>query len=239
MWNMIDLHCHLVPFVDDGAANLDEALELLYMEQEQGVQEICVTPHLRDGMFMTDDEKVRYNFQRISRLCEDEELGLKLHLSREYYYDDAFVERLPTGAVIPMGNTRKTLLMEFSYYSELDELVDAAEFVQQEGYRPLFAHVERYFPFQDDPIGAAQTLKDAGALLQLNADSILGLDGRREKRASRELLKKHLADVVASDAHETSIRVPHLEKCRKFLEKKFGREYAMLLLHDNPISILG
>lgn len=235
---MIDIHCHLVPFVDDGAANLDEAFELLCMEQEQGVQEICVTPHLRDEMFMTDDDKVRYNFERLSRLCKDEGLSVKLHLSREYYFDEAFEDRLPTGELIPMGTAIKTLLVEFPYYSDLDELVDAAEYVSEEGYRPLFAHVERYRPFQDDPIGAAQTLKKAGVLLQLNADSILGLDGRREKKASRELLKNHLADVVASDAHDTSIRVPHMEKCRRFLEKKFGREYAMLLLHNNPISIL-
>lgn len=213
---------------------MDEALELLEMEARQGVEVLCLTPHLRDEMFDTPDRKILTIFERLNQAKEENEIPIDLHLSREYYYDSQFRKLLAEGQVIPMGN--HYLLIEFSYRSPFEVLEEAAREVLDAGYHPIFAHVERYFTIQDDPEQAAKLI-DMGVRLQLNTNGILGNDGHREKKTCKYLLKKRYIFAVASDTHDSSVRVPHWEKCRKYLERKFSREYAQELMHDNPLSI--
>lgn len=235
---MVDLHCHLMPYVDDGAMTMDVAEELLEMEVEQGVHTVCFTPHLRDEMFMTTDEKVWSCFERLQNLVAEKGLPLELYLSREYFYDRHFKRQLQARQVLPMGHRVKTLLVEFSYHDELEDILEAARVVLDAGYVPLFAHVERYLPFRQDPIGTATQLRELGVLLQVNAGGVLGRDGWPRKWICKRLLKNQLVDVVASDTHDPDYRRPNLDKCRLLLEKKYGRSYAWQLLHETPLGIL-
>lgn len=233
--NIIDIHCHILPYVDDGAANLEEALTLLQLEAQQGVTEICLTPHLRHKMFESSDEKLREKFNQLQDAAWDQNIPIKLHLSREYYYDDHFKKALKEKNVLPMGGD--VLLTEFSYSSDYQALHAAAEEILNAGFIPLFAHVERYKAFQDDP-DCGKPLVEMGVLLQMNADSIIGQDGRKTKLLSERLLKTGCIHVVASDAHDTENRVPNLKKCADYLEKKIGRAGTHRLMHDNPLAIL-
>lgn len=232
---MIDIHCHILPYVDDGAFDMDVALELLEEEADQGVSRICLTPHLRQDMFETPDKKILTIFERLKKTVEEEEIPIALNLSREYYYDANFHRCLSSGQVIPLGG--KVLLVEFSYSTDYRLLEEAALDVLAAGYQPMFAHVERYYAIQENP-ELAERLLALGVRLQVNAGSILGSDGRHEKKTARYLLKKNYVFAVASDTHDPRFRAPNLGKCSRFLEKKFGREYAQKLLHDNPLSIL-
>ena len=233
--NIIDIHCHILPYVDDGAANLEEALTLLQLEAQQGVTEICLTPHLRHKMFESSDEKLREKFNQLQDAAWDQNIPIKLHLSREYYYDDHFKKALKEKNVLPMGGD--VLLTEFSYSSDYQTLHAAAEEILNAGFIPLFAHVERYKAFQDDP-DCGKPLVEMGVLLQMNADSIIGQDGRKTKLLSERLLKTGCIHVVASDAHDTENRVPNLKKCADYLEKKIGRAGTHRLMYDNPLAIL-
>lgn len=231
---MIDLHCHILPYVDDGAFDMDVALELLEMEAEQGVTQICLTPHLRSEMFETPDKKILAMYDRLRQTAEENGIPVVLNLSREYYYDPQFRRALSAGQVIPMGG--QVLLVEFSYNSDFSVLEEAAQAVFAAGYQPMFAHVERYRVIQKNP-DLVERLMDMGVRIQVNAGSILGSDGRYEKKTARYLLKNFLVFAVASDAHDPRSRVPNLGKCWKFLEKKFSRDYAEELLYTNPLSI--
>lgn len=232
---MTDIHCHLLPYVDDGAFDMDEALELLEQEAGQGVDTVCLTPHLRQDMFETPDSKLLTMFARLNQAAAENSIPIRLFLSREYYYDSQFRQLLRDNRVMPMAG--KVLLVEFSYGSNWEDLLEAAQLVQEAGYRPMFAHVERYRVIQHDP-GVIQTLLAQGVLIQVNADSILGRAGFREKKTARQLLKNRAVTVVASDAHDCRLRTPNLQKCRTYLERKFGRDYARELLETNPRSIL-
>lgn len=234
--NYVDIHCHIMPYVDDGAATMEEALQLLTMEAEAGVTELCLTPHLRDNMFNSPDEKILYNFARLNQARQKAGIPVRLHLSREYFYDSRFKELLAARKVIPMGR-KWFLLVEFSYNSPFSELADAAHRVKQAGFVPLFAHVERYHAIQQNPSKAA-VLAEQGVRLQLNASGILGKDGHLMKKTCHTLLKERLIFAVASDTHDTVRRAPDLQKCGKYLEKKFGREYTEELMYTNPLSIL-
>lgn len=233
---LIDIHCHLIPYVDDGAYDLDEAGELLEEEVRQGVRRICLTPHLRRGMFETTDEEIEKRFAQLQQLAAERQLPLWLYHSREYHADSLFRARLEEGRVRPLGEG-DTLLVEFGYHFELAEMLSALQMVRLAGYRPLVAHVERYDAVQRDA-ALAQKLADAGAMLQLNAGSILGREGLRQKHLCARLIRQGLVRVVASDAHDLEQRKPELAACASHLERKYGRETAKRLLSVNPLGIL-
>ena len=228
---MIDLHCHLLPYVDDGASVLDEARELLAMEAEQSVKEVNITPHLRQGMFETPDEVIQRQFER---LCQQPEANnLALHLSREYHIDSLFWEKLQEGSILPIG--KNTILAEFSSQHSAEQILSAAKEIMAAGYTPLVAHVERYPAATVDVI---EQLHQTGALVQVNADAVLGYDGRMVRRFVHGLLQSDLVDVIASDAHSTDFRPPRLRECYAYLTRKYGVEKAEQLLQKTPAKIL-
>ena len=233
---MADIHCHLMPYVDDGAYDRDECLELLRMEAAQGVRTICLTPHLRADMFESTDAEIAEHFELVRELVRENALPLTLYHSREYHCDRLFRKRLQEGSLRPLGKGR-TILLEFGYRHSDAEILEAVDRVRKSGWRPLIAHVERYQPLQRR-WGFARDLKEAGALLQLNAGSVLGREGFLQKQLCKRLLQNDLADVVASDAHDPRTRLPELEKCAEHLEKHYGPGAARKLLRDGPLAIL-
>ena len=205
---LADIHCHLMPYVDDGAYDEEECLELLKREAEQGVRTICLTPHLRADMFESSDETVLEHFALVQDLAREAGLPLKLYHSREYHFDRIFRSRLERGDLRPLGEG-KSLLVEFGGRHTEEDLLTAAAMVRAAGWQPVFAHVERYTPLRRDGAFAAE-LREAGVLLQINAGSVLGREGLGQRQLVKKLLQKGLVDVIASDAHDTQIRVPEL-----------------------------
>lgn len=234
--DLVDLHCHLIPYVDDGAYNEEECLELLKQEAAQGVRTICMTPHLRADMFESTDEQVAEHFSMAEELAREAGFPLTLCYSREYHYDRLLRTRLQTKDLLPLG-TGNTLLVEFGGREDEAEMLEALDRVRRAGYIPLIAHVERCLAIHED-WAFAHDLRGAGALLQINAGSVLGREGLRQKLLTRRLLQKNLVTVIASDAHDSEIRVPELGLCAAHLESKYGRGLAERLLRDNPMAIL-
>lgn len=233
---LTDIHCHLMPYVDDGAYDREESLELLRMEAEQGVRTICLTPHLRADMFESSDEAITEHYELMRELVREAALPLRLYHSREYHVDRIFRSRLERGDLRPLGEG-KTLLIEFGGRHSEEDMLEAVTQVRGAGYQALIAHVERYAPLRRDWAFALE-LREAGALLQLNAGSVLGREGLGQKQLAKKLLQKDLADVIASDAHDTRVRTPELALCAQQIEKKYGRGLARRLLCDAPKAIL-
>ena len=233
---LADIHCHLMPYVDDGAYDEEESLALLKMEAAQGVRTICLTPHLRADMFETTDEEIQRHFEMVQRLAEEAALPLELCCSREYHYDRFLRSRLKNGNLRPLGQGN-TILVEFDGRQEAQDMLEAVAQIRRAGWVPLIAHVERYAALYED-WELARTLQRAGAYLQVNAGSVLGREGLRQKQMAKRLLQNDLVYVIASDAHDTEIRVPELSRCAEYLEKKYGRGTARRLLRENPLSVL-
>ena len=228
---MTDLHCHLLPYVDDGARDLEEAERLLSLEAEQGVTTLCVTPHLREGMFETPDEAIEKQFARLRPMAEEK--GVRLYLSREYHYDRLFWEKLRAGEVLAIGGG--VLLTEFSSAHSPEQMLGAVEEIRAYGLIPLVAHVERYPATNEEFTGE---LRAAGAVIQVNADAVLGYDGRYIKRLVWSLLKTDAVDVIASDAHDTAFRPPRMRACYDRISKKLGPSRAERLMRINPERLL-
>lgn len=235
MKEIADIHCHLLPYVDDGAMDLEEAMELLREEHRQGVYTVCLTPHLRTKMFETPDEKIQQQFERLNEMQRREGLNLRMHLSREYFCDKMLFKRIRNGKILPLGNNH--ILLEFSTVLPFSEMKKRVEECISLGYHPLIAHIERCYAVREDKQRAEQLIQ-LGAKLQVNAGSILGKEGLRKKWLTHWLLKQGLVYAVASDAHDMEYRVPLLEQCHAYLTKKYNSEFADTVLRKNPLDLL-
>ena len=237
MLGIADIHCHVLPYVDDGAQHKQESMRLLKMQYQQGVRTICFTPHLRHGMFETPDEEIIYQFERLKERVGTLTRRVDFYLSREYFCDSAFIQKMEHGELIPYGNGN-FILTEFSHGYTEQQIVDYINLVLQHGYRPLIAHVERYPALTESPTQIKELIA-MGAKIQMNAGSILGKEGMRQAAWCRRLLKERLVHVIGSDAHDTEMRPPQLEKCANYLERKVGSDYTKQLMRFNPYKILG
>ena len=242
MRNLYDIHCHLVPYVDDGAFTMEEAMELLEMQYEQNVRTIIVTPHARTRMFETPEEKVESRFLKLKKAAAADPMlkELRLYLGREYYCDKTFRELLESGEFVRTMGPTKAVLIEFSTQGTMtiDYMVQSVEMLIRKELIPVIAHVERYVPVQENPENL-RTLKELGAWIQVNSASILGKEGWRSKRLAMKILKAGLADLIASDAHHVEFREPNLGDCARFIERKLGASEAERLFQKNPAKLLG
>lgn len=231
---MVDIHCHLIYGVDDGAASFDVSETMLADAARQGITDIIATPHYREGMFPYDVDTVLNNYYRVSETAE--RLGLRLFLGCEYHADYDMLGNLRNKRVATLAGSNY-VLVEFSYSSSYINVHNKINELISEGYIPVIAHAERYGIFQKDP-GLLMQFREMGAYVQLNADSILGTDGGTIRRTCKKILKEDLADIVASDSHDMKERRNRMYECRKLLEKKLGNANANRLFEKVPRMII-
>jgi protein-tyrosine phosphatase len=199
---MRDMHCHILPGVDDGAQSLDESLSMLAAARKAGITQIVCTPHCRDPYFdydamwdafellkqeAGDDVALSMGFEvNIAKLCE-----LGMHWIDHLAFDetDEFLLELETGASAGMYGFYERVIVE----------------IQSRGYEVVIAHPERYRAVQEDP-EVAQQLVRMGCKLQASSDFITG--GRwstgAEKKPAKRLFKEGLYSYIASDAHNVA-----------------------------------
>ncbi|MEZ3433935.1 MAG: PHP domain-containing protein [Lachnospiraceae bacterium] len=231
---MIDIHCHALYGVDDGAANIEESAAMLKQAASQGVEAVVLTPHYRHGMFPYPKERIWEHFEKLKPTAE--EIGMELYLGCEYHVNSRIVEALTSGRCLSLAEG-DFVLTEYSFDTEYSYINEQTRKLLSCGYIPVVAHVERYGCFLKNPKLCAE-LADTGAYIQVNADSILGLTGRTAERFCKKLLKHEWVDIVASDAHGIKNRASHLGECQEYIIKKYGKDYAELLLEHNPQRII-
>ena len=231
---MIDIHCHLLYGVDDGADTVDMSLAMLQDAASQGITDMILTPHYRKGMFPFDKFTIMANFETILPKAAD--IGIRLHLGCEYHANADMVTNLKNDRALTLAGT-DYVLAEYSHDSTLLQIQNSLDDLLSNGYIPVIAHAERYGIVDKDPAILA-LFGQMGALVQINADAILGLDGYAIKRVCRKILKRGLADIVASDSHDMNDRKNHMLECMNHIRKKYGEDTANKLFVRNPGKII-
>ncbi len=230
-----DIHCHIIPEVDDGAASMEEALGMLEEEVRQGVECIVLTPHYRVRMFETPEEKI---LSRYEALCSEAKKlfpDLTLKLGCEFHAHMDMEEDFKTRKHFTMAES-DYILLEFSGRHMKSFIKERTMAVLDAGYIPIIAHIERYPAMTGDTEFIGE-LKDRGALMQVNADAILGADGMKVKNFCKKLLKNDLIDFVDSDAHSLTHRSVHIGECADHIAKKHGEAVARRIFVENPQEI--
>lgn len=231
----VDVHCHILPEVDDGAENMREALAMLRMEYRQGVRTILLTPHYRRGFFETSRDTILEQFEKLKKEAVSESIGIKLYLGCEFFRQKNMLSFLKNEKLFCISETRYVLL-EFLPDDSEDMIWQYSEELILGGYQPIIAHAERYKAIKNREL--RRRLLELGVYIQVNAGSIIGYNGWSTKRLCAKLLKEGRVHFVGSDAHHTTGRVPCIGECADYLKKKIGEKETQRLLSLNPEIML-
>lgn len=236
MKGFYDIHCHILPGVDDGARDMEESLWMLNKEYAEGVRHIILTPHFRYEMFEPHMNIVTRQFMQLRRAAMDIGEGdLQLYLGCELHSSMDMVECLRKGRRLTMVGSRY-VLVEFSNNDEKTYIEERIRALLMNGFIPIIAHVERYNATRND-LGFLSDLRSAGAYIQVNADTISGESGFGAKMYAKKLMKQNLIDFVGSDGHRKNERIPQIGKCVAKMEKIMGPEYVKKIFIKNPQKI--
>ena len=231
-----DIHCHIVPGVDDGATDIEETGKLLRMEYEQGVRTIIATPHFRFRMFETSAEKVKEQFKLVEKAAAEVASDLHVYLGCEFHTNMEMISMLRENKVMTLAGSRY-VLTEFSHNSEENYIRERLSTLLSGGYKPIVAHIERYEATRTS-MDFVEELVDMGVCMQINADSITGKDGFFTKRYCNRVMKQDLLHFVGSDFHNSTKRISRIGEAYRVVTAKFGQDYADELFICNPERIL-
>ena len=228
--HFVDIHTHILPEVDDGAASVAETIDMLKIAYDGGTRKIVATPHMFLDLFGNNDISHIQNLfnQLISDLRVQVDQfpfldEVEVSLGAENYVSPEFLEALEQGCVLSINGSRY-LLIEFSPLSPFNQIEQAVQKVMEMGYIPIIAHLERYAAIQQNPLQIEQ-FWEMGGVTQINAGSLLrSRDGSRSSYCAQQLLQEGLVDVIASDGHGPQWRPPSLEKVFKILENDYEME---------------
>lgn len=200
-----ELHFHILPRVDDGPSDLDEAVEMGRLAVADGTGLVTATPHVRDLLTAGILEELPARVREVEEALRDAGIPLEVRPGAELAHDDVPLlgdHELEAIAQGPPG--RRWVLLEAPLFDpDLDGFLAAAAEVRARGFGTLIGHPERCDVFMEAD-GAVEAERRAGARLQVNASSLTGRHGRAARRWGRELLGAGRADVIASDAHRPS-----------------------------------
>ena len=234
---MIDLHTHILPGLDDGVKDEDEAVEFARAAFADGVRTLVATPHSKDGFFENGRAEVLAAVERLQGKLREAGIGLTLLPGAEVYIAPDLVERVKDGRALTLGDNGKTLLLELSlsqYPMELQNLVFSLRLA---GLVVLFAHPERIRYFQED-VRRWEEMVRLGAYGQITTGSVLGTFGEDAQEFSELLLRRGLAHVLASDAHNLRGRPPILSRAVEAVAAIVGAEEARKMVSDRPRALL-
>lgn len=235
---MIDIHAHILPGIDDGAVDLDTTLEMAEMAAASGVQYLVATPHCNiPGMYDNyRDEALINAYKDVRKAIEEANIPIQIVPGMEIYVTKDVPQLLKENKLVGLNGT-KYILMEFDF----DEDPEFCNHILKEcaamGYMPIIAHPERYYFVHRNP-QIAFGWYEKGYHMQVNKGSILGKFGRTARNLAHLFLEENIVCCVASDAHSSWSRTPHMGEIREYLEVRYGEAYAQELLDTNPRRIL-
>ena len=221
---MTDLHCHILPGMDDGAKDVSESLLLLRREYEDGVRNIALTSHFNSKRISVENflEQRNQAFEMLQDALQDEDMKFHFKLGAEVFFTPELCDM--EANTLCMGDT-SFILIEFPTTHRPHFIRETFRSLNEQGIYPIIAHVERY-PFIMDYPQFLYELVAAGAYAQINAGAVL------KKGLTKQLLnliKWDLVQVISSDTHSMDKRPPQMGAAMELIESKLGKDVAKQL----------
>ncbi len=233
---MIDLHCHILPGLDDGPGTDEEALEMCRIAWEDGIRQVVAMPHTLNGVYYNDGQTVLKAVEALNRMLQGRSLGLEILPGSDVRVDPGLKALLRDGRVMSINNTGKAVMLELPDYFPPGPMARFLEALLDEGILPVLSHPERCAQFRDR--GLLREMVGLGAVTQVTAMSLTGEFSREIQGVTRSFLEEGLVHVIASDAHSGRHRPPVLSRAVAVASEVLGEEAARALVLDNPRAII-
>ncbi|MGF1649644.1 MAG: tyrosine-protein phosphatase [Hyphomicrobiaceae bacterium] len=233
---MFDLHCHMLPGVDDGAADLNTALEMARCARDQGVRVVACTPHILPGLYHNTGPGIRTAVLELRARLADAGIDLELVAGADNHISPTFLADLKRGHLLAIARSRYVLVEPPHHVApqRLDVLLFE---LMAAGYVPILTHPERLSWVQSK----ADTIKDfarRGVWLQVTSGSLLGRFGRTARYWADKLVSEGHVQLLASDAHDMDRRPPDLEKGARAAEVLVGAQMSRHMVFTAPAAVL-
>lgn len=228
----VDMHTHIIPGVDDGSRSIEDSVRMLQMAYDEGVRTMYATSHYGSGKEHYDSEKLLDRYHQVEEAAKNTgEEGIRLILGNEVTYSSGIVDALNSGDALTMGDSRY-VLVEFDYGASYKSIYKGLQQFINAGYRPILAHIERYYCLvkKYDDIAS---LREMGAALQINAASVIPKLSS-EAKFCRKLIADGYIHFLGSDCHSPEWRPPVMKSAIEVLKKKTPEKYLDRILYRNP-----
>jgi len=231
---MIDIHCHILPAIDDGSPDMETTLKMLDIAARDGINHIVASPHFRQGEEPSFQDILK-NLQTVQDEAVRRGSPVKLYSGADIRLTYELFEALNRGDIPSINNSRYFLLeLPDLIPPHLEDLIFEAKI---KGYVPIITHPERNYSLLS-AFEKADALRESGAMFQLTAMSITGDFGKHIRKFSLHLLKQGYVNFVASDAHSADRRIPVLSGAYREVTDILNADEALKMFIDNPRAVL-
>jgi len=233
---MVDLHCHVLPAIDDGAESLEQALEFCRVALADGVTTLVATPHQKPGQYDNSPDVIREKVAELRSALREAAVEVEIVEGAEVYLTADLPARLKAGKVSTLGDTGRYLLLELPYQQFPLRVEETVFQLKLSGVTSVLAHPERIAYFTAD-MDRVEKMVRLGCLTQITAAALLGGFGDKARDFSNRMLEKDLVHVIASDAHDTVYRPPVLARARDAAAEIVGAERASQMVGEIPRAV--
>ncbi|MDA2918207.1 hypothetical protein MYX76_01710 [Desulfobacterota bacterium AH_259_B03_O07] len=220
---MIDIHCHLLPNIDDGPSSWEESIELAQMLSEEGVKIAITTPHwIKGSGWEPNSENVKDMVDELNLKIKEESISLTVLPGMEVGITENILELVNQGRILTL-NGGSYLLLETPFISIPLGIEEVIFRLKESGIVPIFAHPERCREIQSNP-KRLKDISENGALIQITTSSLLGYFGHEAMECANFLANENLVNIIASDAHSATNRPPIIKRGLTKLTEIVGEE---------------
>jgi len=211
--NLVDIHSHLIPEIDDGAKDGQLSLDLVKSLEQLGYKKLITTPHININHYKNSSDSIKRAYDEFKNNLHKNNIKIKTDYAAEYYVDENFIELIKNKDILTIGDNY--VLFEFSYHFKPFNLYDIIYEIQENSYQPILAHPERYIYFHNS-FDIYHELKERGVFLQLNINSLSGYYSKPVQKVAKKLVDLGLVSFLGSDTHHKK----HIESLKKVFQSK-------------------
>jgi len=237
---MFDLHCHLLPGIDDGPATMEQAIELARLAVSNGITHSVVTPHIHAGRWENELDTIQPVFERFKLALSEQNIPLQLGMASEVRIGAEILSMIPDRRIPMLGHYdgRQVMLLELPHSHIPPGTDKIIAWLLKQNILPMIAHPERNKDIIRK-LNKIDPLVKLGCLFQVTAGSVMGNFGDKAEKRARQLLEMGVVTILATDAHNSTKRPPDLRGGRDAAAAIVGLEEANRMTHQTPMTILG
>ena len=220
VWFDTDIHCHVIPGVDDGSPDVDTSVRLISDLAALGIKRVIASPHVTEGTFENTPDTIADAIARLQPALDSAAVGVPVTNSAEYRIDDFFAKQIANNSLMPLPGNH--LLVENSFIQEPWNIDNVIFDLRVKGYKPILAHPERYVYYHDNLERYRELHQNA--LFQINLLSLAGYYGKNIRKVAEWLIDNDLVDFIGTDTHNSR----HIESLRAYLATRDARRHRDL-----------